>query len=165
MIPLDELLAPSADRMPAILARFTSDRAAIERRYPNAYSPLRFEKQSAYLTAWTEALEALPFDEFTRPDRLDWLLFRNLLTRERERLERSKAEFEEIASLVPFVLPLTQLDDARRDHLPIDGEAAAGVLDSALQALRGAEGAGSEARRGMPTRALRAAKATSNSVE
>lgn len=160
MIPLDELLAPSSDRMPAILARFASDRAALERRYPNAYSPLRYEKLVAYFTAWSEALEALPFDEFTRPDRLDWLLFRNLLTRESERLQRSKAEFDEIAELVPFVLPLTQLDDARRDHLPIDGEAAAGVLDSALQSLRGAEGVGSEARRGMPTRALRAAKAT-----
>ena len=117
MIPLDELLASPADRMPAILARFASDRAAIERRYPNAYSPLRFAKLTDYFATWQAALEQLPFDEFTRPDRLDWLLFRNLLTRESERLQRSKVEFEEIAAArARSSCPSQQLDDARRDH-------------------------------------------------
>lgn len=157
MIPLDELLASSADRMPTILARFASDRAAIERRYPNAHSPLRRERLITYLATWQAALEQLPFDAFTRPDRLDWLLFRNLLTRETQRLDRSKAEFEEIKDLVPFVLPLTQLDDARRNHETIDAEAAAVVLDAALKTIsplrEAGEGAGGEAK-------MRAAKAT-----
>ena len=64
MIPLDEFLIPSADRMPALLARFSADRAAIERRYPNLYSLQRYEKLTAYFAAWSEALSALPFDDF-----------------------------------------------------------------------------------------------------
>ncbi|MCX6366509.1 MAG: DUF885 family protein [Armatimonadetes bacterium] len=159
MIPLDELLASPADRMPAILARFASDRAAIERRYPNVYSPLRFEKLTDYFETWQNALNTLPFDEFTRPDRLDWLLFRNLLTREIERLQRSKAEFEEISELVPFVLPLTALDDARRNHEAIDAEAAAGVLDVALQSIP------SKPEDLKQTLGLRAAKATESVLE
>ena len=93
MIPLDDLLTVSGDRMPALLARFGSDRAALERRYPNLYSPQRRAKLAAYFAAWQEALGKLPFDDFTRADKLDWLLFRNHLTRETERAAQSDVLF------------------------------------------------------------------------
>ena len=159
MIPLEELLTASADRMPAILARFASDRAAMERRYPNAYSFARHEKLITYFAAWAQALEQLPFDDFTRSDKLDWLLFRNLIQREAGRLERGRMELTEIAELVPFVGPLTQLDDARRDHLPIDAEAAADVLNAALRSIPAKPDDLKQ------THALRAAKAIESIVE
>lgn len=154
MIPLDELLAPSADRMPAILARFASDRAAIERRWPNSASQGRHTHLEAFFQTWRTALEELPFESFTRADKLDWLLFRNLLTRETERLSRSQVERDEIATLIPFVAPLTALDDARRSHEPVDAEAAASVLADALATLP------EKPTDLKPTLALRAAKVT-----
>lgn len=154
MVPLAELLVSPTDRMPAILARFASDRAALERRYPNAFSPQRRQRLADYLAAWQVALDALPFDDFTRADKLDWLLFRNHLTRETERTAQAAAEFEEIAALVPFALPLTALDDARRDHTTIDARAAADVLDAALKSIP------QKPRELKQTLALRAAKAT-----
>src|SRR5258708_4556920 len=100
MIPLEELLTPPTDRMPAVLSRFQADRAALERRFPTPFSLPRRERMTAFLTAWRDALERLTFDEFTHSDRLDWLLFRNLLDRERERLDRAAEDFAEAEVLL-----------------------------------------------------------------
>ncbi|MGC4042727.1 MAG: DUF885 family protein [Armatimonas sp.] len=154
MIPLNELLAPTNDAMPAVLARFEADRAALNRRYPNAFSPHRKSAFEHFYSEWWAALDQLPFESFTRSDGLDWLLFRNLLTSIGQQNARLEQEQAEITDLVPFAAALTALDDVRRDHKDLDGHAAAKVLEVALKAIpASAEGV-------RPTLALRAAKAT-----
>lgn len=136
MIPLHELLATPSDRMPAVLFRFYADRSALERRFPVFYSPRHREKVGAFLDAWHGALDELPFEEFGASDRLDWLLFKNLLEREREHLGRDAERFAEVAPLLPFATDLMQLEDARRDHTDPDPPAIADRLDAALTQLK-----------------------------
>src|SRR4051812_12078712 len=119
-IPLDEF-TPSPDRMPLFLARFQADRDALERLCTAPYSPQRRERFRAFFREWQEALHALPFADLTRSDRADWLLFRNLLQRERRRLDREERQFAGMECLLPFAADLIALEGAHRRLEDVDG--------------------------------------------
>jgi hypothetical protein len=135
MIPMEEWVA-SPDRMPAFLARYKADRNSVERLYTAPYSPKRRERLQAFLAEWGKALEALPFAELTQSDRADWILFRNLLTRERRQLEREAERFVEMEALVPFAADLIALEEARRRLEDVDAAAAAGQLERAVTQIQ-----------------------------
>src|SRR6266511_1701791 len=106
-------LAPSPDRMPLFLARYEADRGSLERCFSAPYSTEGRERFRAFFTGWREALEALPFEELTRGDRVDWLLFRHLLECEQRRLDREERQFREMEPLLPFAADLIALEEKR----------------------------------------------------
>src|SRR5438128_1823714 len=116
---LDDFIA-SPDRMPLFLARYQADRGSLERRFTTPYSPHGRERFRAFLAEWRKALEALPFEELTPSDRIDWLLFRNLLERDERRLDREERQFAEMAPLVPFAGDLIALEEERRRLESVD---------------------------------------------
>jgi hypothetical protein len=134
-VPLDELTL-SADRMPRFLARYQADFGSLERLYRAPYSPRRPERFRAFFAAWQEAHTALPFDELTRSDRVDWLLFRNLLEREQRRLDREEQQFAEMEALIPFAADLIALEEERRRLEGVDPDRIAERLDRACTQVR-----------------------------
>jgi hypothetical protein len=160
------VFAPSSDRMPLFLARFQADRGSLERCCAVPYSPRRRERFRAFFVEWREALEALPFDDLTRSDRADWLLFRHLLDREERHLAREECQFAEMEPLIPFAADLIDLQEERRRLEGIQSDAVAERLDragarvketrAALEAKRAASDADASLR---PAVAYRAAEA------
>jgi hypothetical protein len=128
--------APSADRMPSFLARYAADRDSLERCLTAPYSPRRRARMQAFLAEWQQAREALPFDDLTRGDRADWLLFGNLLEHERWRLEQEERQFAEMEPLLPFAADLIALEDERRRLEEVDPEAVAERLHQAHARLK-----------------------------
>ncbi|HZO89467.1 MAG TPA: DUF885 family protein [Chthonomonadaceae bacterium] len=128
--------ASSTDRMPAVLARYQADRESLDRLYAAPYSPRRRERYRTFFAAWQEILNALPFDELSRSDRADWLLFRNLLERERRRLDRQARQFAEIEPLLPFALDLIALEEERRRMEDAQADAIAERLHRAQEKVR-----------------------------
>jgi hypothetical protein len=124
-------ITPLLDRMPVFVARFQADRGCLERLFAAPYSPRRRERFRAFLGEWQEALDALPFDDLTRSDRADWLLFRNLLERGRRHLEREERQSGEMEPLIPFAADLIALEDERRRLEDVDPEAVADRLHHA----------------------------------
>src|SRR5262245_28391094 len=131
-----EECAPSGDRMPCFLARYAADRGSLERCWTVPCSPKWRARLRAFLDGWEEALEALPFDDLTRSDRADWLLFHNLLERERGQLEREEQQCAEIAPLLPFLADLIALEEERRQLEEIDPAAVAGRLHAATEQVQ-----------------------------
>jgi hypothetical protein len=164
-IPLNELLAPNDDRMPAVLSRYRADRDALERRFPTPFSSVGRERLAAFDNAWCAALDEMPFDRFTRPDRLDYLLFRNHLERRAEQRTHEAEQFAEMAPLLPFAADLIALDEARRDHILLESDQVAHRLDAAAKQVKAAEEAAEKAGDGgdsatvRPTVARRATEA------
>lgn len=117
--------------MPELLIRFQADRAALERLLSAPYSPYRRQRLRAFWDEWQRALDSLPFPELSRSDRADWLLLRNLIRKEQDRLEREARDFAEVEALLPFAQDLISLEDARRRHEDIDSPAAAQRLEKA----------------------------------
>jgi hypothetical protein len=133
-VALDELVA-WPDRMPAVLTRYRADREALERRFTAPWSARRRERLRGFLEAWQEALEGLPFDEFARSDRVDWLLLRALLSHDLRHLEREERQFAEMEPLIPFAADLIALEDERRELADAEPGAMAERLYRAREAL------------------------------
>ena len=125
----------SLDRMPELLRRLKADREIIERRFPIKHSPRRREALHDFLSGCREELESLPFEDSSPSDRLDWILLKNLLTRDLHRLDREEQQFTEAENLLPFVSELLALEDARRDFTDVDSAAVAQQLDAANTTL------------------------------
>lgn len=149
-----------AGRMPALIECYQADRGCLERLLSAPHSPWRRERLRALLAGWRERVEALPFAEFCRSDRADWILFRNLLDAEERRLAREERQWAETAPLLPFAGRLWALEEARRKLEDLEARAAAGELDRALKELSSARAglAGAEGRP-RPAVACRAAEA------
>lgn len=134
-LPSLQELDASTDRMPANLTRFHEDRKSVEWLFTAPFSPRRRERLHAFFQEWRAALETLPFDDLSRSDRLDWLLFRHYLTHETNDLEREAQLFAEMEPLLPFALDLIALEDERRELRDIVPATIAERLDHARTLL------------------------------
>jgi len=133
-VPLRELTA-SGDRLPVILARYEADRGSLDRLFTTPYSPRRRERLRSFLGAWEDALAAVAGDDLSRSDRLDALLFGNLLEAERWQLDREQRLFAEMELLLPFAADLIALEDDRRQLGDVEPPEIAAALDQAKEAL------------------------------
>jgi len=137
-VPVSEF-GPCLDTMPSFVSRYIADREALDRHFVFPYSARRLSVLNEFLAAWAGALEELPFESFSVDDKVDWLLFRNLMARERRALAETAKRYEEMASLVPFAQDLMALEDSRRNVEFIDGEEAAHILHKASIAIERVE--------------------------
>jgi hypothetical protein len=151
---LPEPFPAPTERMPSLLARYEADRSSLERCFAVPYSPRWHERLRVFIACWREGLLALPFEELSRGDRVDWLLFRRLLDREEERLRRDEQRFAEMEQLLPFAAGLIDLEDARRRLEDVDAGAVAEQLDRALNQIRQVQAALEPGRHAGETRDL-----------
>lgn len=121
--------------MPALLARFKTDRESLERTSPLACTPEKLVRMQRFYEEWQGSLASLPQDGLTHEDRADVFLFGNLLQAELKRLDRAKVQFGEAANLIPFSLILMKLETWRRNLDDVDPQQAAEGLSLADEAL------------------------------
>lgn len=125
--------------MPSFISRYLADRDTVDRHYVLPYSSRRIAALREFLTAWSNALESLPFESMSRDDKVDFLLFRNLMNTEMRSLDQCSERYEEMARLVPFAQELMALEDGRRNVEFIGGEEAAVLLHDTASALEAVE--------------------------
>jgi dipeptidyl aminopeptidase/acylaminoacyl peptidase len=85
------LMAAPPGRMQPVIEKFASERRRARGERPPRESespPDSFESRAARWRAWRSALEQLDFDSFALADRVDYLLLKNHLDRELQRLEQ-----------------------------------------------------------------------------
>src|SRR5688500_15724082 len=82
--------------------RYSEDIAAIERRYPVAYSPARTARLRKHHEGWRQQLAELDFASLGREGQLDYLTLRNRIAYNLDRLELDEERAAQIAPLVPF---------------------------------------------------------------
>ncbi len=121
--------------MPSFVSRYLADRETLDRHFVLPYSSRRSTVLREFLAAWANALETLPYDEMSRDDKVDFLLFQNLMNSEMRSLDEADLRFDQMASLVPFALELMALEDSRRNVEFIGGEEASALLHKAAKAL------------------------------
>lgn len=122
--------------MPIFLTRYQADRESLESVYTAPYSPRRRKRYRAFFTEWRESLDEIPFEALSRSDRADWLLFRNLLEREQQRLDREAQQFAEMEPLIPFAGDLIALEEERRRMEDMNPRAVAERLHQAAAQIR-----------------------------
>ncbi len=123
-----------------VVERFTTDLAALNRRYDAEQSPERRRRLRTFGEAWRAELRELEFVTFGLEGRLDYLLIENRLRSDLERLRREEQRAADVASLVPGSTTITALHEARRRMEPVDAAAAGRALTgltAAIEAVRG----------------------------
>ncbi|MDA0682954.1 MAG: DUF885 family protein [Bacteroidetes bacterium] len=109
--------------------RYREDRSALSRRYDVPLSPVTRERMRAFYDEWLGALKDLNFDGLNHEGRVDYVLLRNDIQFQREELRLEEESVDTMRPLIPYIRSLEELQEARRDRLPIDARITADLLN------------------------------------
>ena len=132
---LQPLLQLQASAFREVVDRYAADRAAMMRRFDAGWSPTRRERLREFYTGWRTALQAADFDALSQAAKVDYVLLDTQLRYELRLLEREQRVLTETTALVPFLDPIFELHDTRRNHEPVDARKAAATLHALLDQI------------------------------
>ncbi len=125
------------------VALYSTDRAALGRRWTVEYSPARRARFSTFFNEWRARLAKVDFNKLSQEGRIDYVLLDNRLRYELAQLGREEKLAGEMESLVPFAPVITDLEETRRRFEKVDAPKAAKALaqiaavsDSLAKAVR-----------------------------
>jgi uncharacterized protein (DUF885 family) len=123
-------LTRSESELRLAVERYRSDRAAIARRYPVDYSPVRHARLRTFYEAWQDRLRQLDFSDLSHEGQVDYILLRNRITFDQAMLELDEERWSQIASMIPFADELRALQETRHDRRRVDPRETATTIDA-----------------------------------
>jgi hypothetical protein len=132
--PAPELEPPQVSDLTFVVERFSQDRSVLHRFY-SIESPRRRARVRDFYGEWVDRLEAMDYDALNLEGKIDWVLLRNRLRYELERLEVEALLAAELEPFLPFDGDLVALHEARRDLERVDPREAAEALHRATEAI------------------------------
>jgi uncharacterized protein (DUF885 family) len=127
---LNALVRNSESELAPVIERYAADLASINRRYDADDSPDQRRRMRDFYGSWRARLAELPFEKLKQEGKVDYVLLDNRLKYQLALLDRADKERGETAELLPFADRLLELQDRRRDMLPLDPVAAARTLSA-----------------------------------
>jgi uncharacterized protein (DUF885 family) len=122
----DSDLTPSHTR--TLIERYAADRSSINRSYPISISSTRIARFKQFYVDWLDRLAKLDFGALSLDERVDYVLFRNHLDFELQRLDIQSKRFAETEPLIPFAKTVIELEESRRRMQPVNAAATAALL-------------------------------------
>ena len=120
----------SPSQLRGTIERFSQDVGAFNRLYTAQTSVNRADRFRRLYAEYLSGIERLNFDTLNHDEQVDYLLFANHLRRETRELDREKAQYDEMAALLPFAKTISDLEDQRRRLESIDPGKTAASLDA-----------------------------------
>ncbi|HEY8561000.1 MAG TPA: DUF885 family protein [Pyrinomonadaceae bacterium] len=116
-------------RLRGAIEKFSEDAGSLDRFYTAQTSENRAARFRTLYTDWLSLLNKQDFDALNTDEQVDYLLFKNYLAHELKELNRRRAQFEEMAPLLPFGRAIGDLEDSRRKLETLDPAKTAAVLN------------------------------------
>jgi uncharacterized protein (DUF885 family) len=104
---------------------FTSERQNVGRAYQMPWSQPRFDRFQKLFREWQERLPGFDFDALNQPGRIDYILLRNELVAELDRIGLQQQQLREMEELLSFRSTVHELEAARWQMSEVDPQAAA----------------------------------------
>lgn len=136
---LRELMSAPRSEMIAVIRRYQADEGALARAYWVEAAPARPERLARLYDRWLEALEEAPFEDLSLDGKVDWVLLRNEVMRDRHGLDVSAEHRAEIAPFTPFAGIVVELAEARRTLTPPPPAQSASRLDELKKQVEAAQ--------------------------
>jgi hypothetical protein len=114
--------------MRAVIERFVTDRAAVNRSAGSPLSPQNAPRLRKFYGDWLTGIGRMNFEAMSEAGRVDYVLLRNFLEHELREVEINAKRFAEMEPLTPFAKELLSFEDRRRDMQPENGRQAAEAL-------------------------------------
>jgi hypothetical protein len=121
--------------MPELCAQYEADRAVLGRMFDYPFSGAHRARRAELLVSWRERLDAVDFEGLARAGQIDWLLLDGELQHDLDGLESDRSREAEVLWLLPDLVPLVALLEARTARELPDAGAAAEVLSATSEAL------------------------------
>lgn len=132
-----------------VMTRFDQDLQQIRARYDIPLSPVRIGRERRHFTGWLAQVNAFDVKTLNAAGQADYAALRTRLETELKALDTQERLVDDMRPLLPFVRPLQQLQEARRDRLDVNGQKAAQTLEDARKVvLRLTESVGASPRTG-----------------
>jgi uncharacterized protein (DUF885 family) len=128
-------LVASTSELRDLVARYSSDRQALQRRWNVAYSTSRRDRMREFYESWQGRLDRVGQMDLGVEGSIDYVLLQNDLRYRLQRLEREAETFAGMAALLPFSGPIADLVEERYAMQPIDPERSAALLDSLIASV------------------------------
>ncbi|TVP53561.1 MAG: DUF885 family protein [Gemmatimonadales bacterium] len=125
--PVAEYTDPQTSDMREVVERFSSDRAVLGRFY-SVSSPRQRDRMRAFYTEWGERLDAMDYDALNHEGKIDWVLLRNRVRYDADRLEVEAGLATQLQPILPFRDELAELHESRRDLEGVEDPRAAADL-------------------------------------
>ena len=127
---LPPLPASSTSELRDLVNRYSTDRAALLRRFTVEHSPDQRERLREFQDAWRTQLGKVAFGKLSQDGKVDYVLMKTRLTYEQRLLDRDSKLIQETGPLLPFAETVSSLHEARRRMETMDPRAAAATLES-----------------------------------
>lgn len=127
---------PPVSQMPALIEEFQADQGVLERTYRLPNSNRYHDRMASFYSEWEAKLEGLDFGGMSRDDRIDYLLLKNHLRRERSALDRIPKTDVAARDLASFSAIIVELEERRRALAPVESEKAAARMVELLRQLK-----------------------------
>jgi uncharacterized protein (DUF885 family) len=130
----------SGDRiMPGVIENFAADRMSLSRSYSVPISHAHFERFEKFYADELGVLAAIKFDQLSQPDKIDYLLLKNLIHSDLHRLAIRRKQAEQMQPLLPFLATIEGLVDHQRLRETPNGEKNAAALTEMVKQISGLE--------------------------
>ena len=135
-----EVADPPVSEMRGVIERYGQDLGALQRLYAVETSPARRDRLRKLRDQTLEKMEQIDFPALGSSGRIDWILLRNHLRFEQDRLDAEAAKTAEIAGLLPFADTITRLEEGRRllrHQEPRESASLVAAIPAQIEAVRG----------------------------
>jgi len=128
-----------------VIERYQVVLREVERVYALPGSAVRQDKLESFYAGQSRLLDAIRFDALSQSGKVDYLLLRSRLERERKQLADEAKLDAEIAPLIPFQQTIIGLEEARRRMETVDGQKSAAALAQLSADIAAAKAANAKA--------------------
>ena len=125
-----------ADRMPAIIQQFSADSRAIRESYVVQISPERFSRLEKFYSDTLASLSAIPFDQLSHEDQIDYLLLKCHVISEQHQLAIRKKQVDEMTPLLPFAQTVEDFMETKRRMERPNAEKDAAALSEMVKRIQ-----------------------------
>lgn len=125
----------SSSGMEKILFSYRADRNNLNFKYAVPMSELRRERFKSFYESQIEALEEIDFSKLKQDGKIEYILFRNELTKQLTQLQLDKNKDDQIGNLIPFYKTIVELAEAKEAGTPIQGQSTAATLQQLVDEI------------------------------
>ena len=119
-----------------LIRRYSADRGNLNRLLTAPYSIKRHARFLKFYATWIQDLQRLDFTSLNQQEKVDYVLFKNLLDREITESSRESERYAEMEPLIPFAKDLMDLEDSRRQMVPVEPPHHAKLLTEAMKEVQ-----------------------------
>lgn len=117
------------------IQQYQADLGSLSRFYNIEFSPNRAKRFDAFYSESLQNLDKVDFDKLDQSGKVDFILFRNHLNRNRSRLEYSQKQVEEASVLLPYASEVIGLSEARQQMKRVDGRESAAMMTKIVEEI------------------------------